>query len=220
MSIPKQFIRIWLGPKPIPDLFEKWWEEFKVMHPHWKFITLRDKECSDLVPVELKDIYANSSCYAAQSDIARILAVYVMGGVYLDTDMMPLKPMDPLLEDPLPFCGKRSSKSFATGVFGSPAYHPSFKALIDALPEWYRKHEGRAASVQTGPAFFSSVMFGRPDVRHLAEKVFYPYNGFMAPKREERDAIFSTKVGFPPEMIAAHYGNHSWGGKPKKEKKS
>jgi len=100
-------------------------------------------------------------------------------------------------------------------VFGGPAQHPAFQTLIMSLPEWYKKHEGRAASVQTGPAFFSSVMFGRADVRHLPAKTFYPYNGFMAPKRDQKHELFNL-ADFPEEMLCAHFSNHNWGGKPKK----
>ena len=42
--IPKQFIRIWLGPKKIPDLFEKWWTGFQNIHPDYKFITIVDED--------------------------------------------------------------------------------------------------------------------------------------------------------------------------------
>jgi hypothetical protein len=76
------------------------------------------------------------------------------------------------------------------------------------------EHKDRSASVQTGPAFVSAGWFGRPDIEHLPTKTFYPYNGFMAPKRHEKMMIFKNKQ-FPPEMIAAHFGNHRWGGKPK-----
>ena len=42
--IPKQFIRIWLGPKKIPDLFEKWWLGFQDIHPDYDFVTITDQK--------------------------------------------------------------------------------------------------------------------------------------------------------------------------------
>ena len=27
-SVPQQFIRIWLGPNPIPEMFQEWWKDF------------------------------------------------------------------------------------------------------------------------------------------------------------------------------------------------
>jgi mannosyltransferase OCH1-like enzyme len=212
--IPKRFIRHWIGgSKKIPAKFDQWWDEFKEMHPGWEFVTLRDY--SLITPTkEILPLLANVSTCAGSSDIGRILALYQLGGVYVDTDVMPLKPFDGLLEDPRPFLAMRSSKSFETAIMGSPKGHPAFADLIEALPKWYYEHEGRSASVQTGPAFVSSVLFGRVDIRHLPPSTFYPYNGFMAPKREEKIKMFSDKSNFPPEMLCAHFSNHRWGGKP------
>jgi mannosyltransferase OCH1-like enzyme len=209
--IPKQFIRIWLGPKLLPPLFEEWWAGFKTIHPDFDFITLTDDTEIELPPA-LEAIYYSVDTYAGRSDILRLLALYELGGIYIDTDMMPLKSLEPLLSDK-PFIGQRSSKSFATGVIGCPAKHPAMRELINSLPTWYLDHKDHTASVQTGPAFVSSVWFGRSDVNHLPITTFYPYNGFMAPKRDERMRIFQDKQ-FPPEMLAAHFGNHMWGGKP------
>jgi len=212
--IPKRFIRIWIGGKnQIPEQFEIWWKEFQELHPDYEFLTLRN---FDLIPLpeNLKPIVNEIKTCAGVSDVARILALYHLGGIYVDTDIMPIKNFDPLLNDDRPFLAKRSSKSFETAVIGSPAHHPAFKDVLDALPDWYQKHIDKAASVQTGPAFVSSVLFGRDDIRHLPIKTFYPYNGFMAPKRDEKVKMFLDKNNFPPEMYAAHFSNHRWGGKP------
>lgn len=211
-TIPRQFIRIWLGPHPLPQMFEDWWEGFKEIHPDFQFITLTDETVIELPPA-LEEIYYSVDTYAGRSDILRLLALYEFGGIYVDTDMMPLKSFERLLIDK-PFIGMRSSKSFANGVIGCPAKHPAMYELINSLPAWYLEHRDRSASVQTGPAFVSAKWFGRDDIEHLAIETFYPYNGFMAPNRQKRLKIFTEKE-FPPEMLAAHFGNHRWGGIPK-----
>lgn len=212
--IPKRFIRIWIGGKlSIPAKFEEWWNDFKRLHPDYEFITLRDYSLVK-PPVELLPLIDNVKTCAGLADIMRIVAMYELGGIYVDTDVMPLKNFDPLLEDDKPFLAKRSSKSFETAIIGSPPKHPAFKKVIDNFPDYFWKNVDKAASVQTGPAYVSSILFGREDIRHLPIKTFYPYNGFMAPKREEKMRIFSEKSNFPPEMYAAHFSNHKWGGKP------
>jgi mannosyltransferase OCH1-like enzyme len=211
--IPKRFIRVWIGgKKEIPLQFEQWWEDFQKLHPDYEFVTLRDfsivKPPKSLIPL----LESVSTC-AGVSDIMRVVSMYELGGIYVDTDVMPLKNFDTLVGN-TPFLAKRSSVSFETAIIGSPPQHPAFKAVIDAYPEWFYKNNDKAASVQTGPAFVSSILFNRPDVRHLPIKTFYPYNGFMAPKRMEKMRIFADKGNFPPEMFAAHFSNHKWGGKP------
>lgn len=214
-KIPKRFIRIWLGEKQMPPMFEIWWDEFKAMHPDYEFITITDNTDIQLPP-ELKAIYNDGLTYAGQSDILRIVALYLLGGIYVDTDMMPLKSFDDLIEnDSRAFIGLRSKKSFATGVIGGCKGDKVFKDVLDFLPEWYEKHKDKSCSVRTGPAFVSEVMFGRDDVNHCPIEYFYPYNGFGAPKRDVRIKMFEDKNNFPKEMYAAHFGNHRWGGKAK-----
>ena len=212
--IPKRFIRIWLGTEPIPQQFEDWWHHFKLLNPGWSFTTLGDSFAELLLPCEVRRVYDDCDTLAGRSDVLRIMALHEYGGVYVDTDVMPLQPFQGLIADPRPFAALRSRVSFESAVIGSPARHPATAALLEALPSWYDEHRDRAASVKTGPAFVSSVWFGRDDVRHLPAKTFYPFNGFKAPKREEKDAMFRDR-NFPAGMLAAHYSNHRWGGKPK-----
>jgi len=216
--IPKRFIRIWLGEKKIPDLFEKWWDEFKILHPDYEFVTLTDDEHPP-IPEHLNKIYSLVNSYAGRSDILRLVALYEIGGIYIDTDVMPLKTFDKLIQSEKPFIAQRSKKSFEIAVIGSPKKHQAVQDLLHELPKWFYEHLENSASVQTGPAFVSSVWFGRKDILHLPTTTFYPYNGFMAPKKDKKLETFANKDKFPPDMIAAHFSNHIWGGKPKDMKK-
>lgn len=213
-TIPFRILRVWLGRDPIPRLFEGWWDDFRRLHPTYDCRTVRDVQAEALMPASLADVYADCDTQAGRSDVARIVALQAFGGVYVDVDVMPLRPLDDLLSDGRPFACKRSSRSFESAVFGGPAGHTAFRALVDALPEWYAQHAGRSASVRTGPGFLSSVWFGRLDVRHLPSHCFYPFNGFMAPSRDEKLKMFLERK-FHPKMYAAHFSNHRWGGSPK-----
>lgn len=220
--IPKRFIRVWIGDKEIPSRFEQWWLDFQSIHPNYEFITLTDKDINTTisVPNKLLPLIKNVKTCAGVSDIIRILALYQLGGIYIDTDIMPIKSFDNLLEsDNIPFLAKRSGVSFESAVIGSPKGHIAFKTLIDELPNWYSQNLERSASVQTGPTYVSKILFGRKDINHLPIKTFYAFNGFRPPKRDEKDAMFEDKSNFPKEMIAVHYSNHRWGGKPKNFKK-
>jgi mannosyltransferase OCH1-like enzyme len=218
LCIPKRFIRIWLGEKEIPEMFEKWWNEFIDIHSGYEFMTITDKSVKDKVvtiPYYLEPLFKSVSTLAGQSDILRLVLLYELGGIYVDTDVMPLKSFDPLVVSATkPFIAKRSSKSFESAVIGSPSKHQAVSDLLKALPKWFNDHIDRSASVQTGPAFISNFWFGRPDVTHLPSTAFYPYNGFGAPKRDEKTKMFDERQ-FSKSMYAAHFSNHRWGGKPK-----
>ena len=215
--IPKRFIRIWLGDNPIPELFEQWWDEFKVIHPDWEFVTITSFDGFEISD-EIKEILPTIDSYAGLSDILRLIVLYEMGGVYVDTDIKPIKSFDSLVEQyDIPFLGKRSKVSFESAVIGSPKGSPIMKYLLERLPIWVNKHKEHSASVQTGPTFISEHIFGRGDVKHLPEKTFYPFNGFRAPSRDEKMKMFE-KNEWPEEMVCAHLSNHRWGGNPNKKK--
>ncbi len=215
-TIPKRFIRIWLGEDPIPELFQQWWDEFKTLHADYELLTFTDaalKESAISIPDNIKQIYNSVSTHAGRSDILRLILLHEFGGIYVDTDVMPIKSFDALIDTNKPFIAQRSKKSFESAVIGSPKGHPALLQLLNQLPEWHSQHKDSAASVQTGPAFISNYWFGKPYITHLPTSTFYPYNGFMAPKKDEKLKIFADK-NFPDEMLAAHFSNHSWGGKP------
>jgi mannosyltransferase OCH1-like enzyme len=214
-KIPKRFIRIWIGNNKMPLQFEKWWQEFKQIHPDYEFITITNYE-SIPMPDEIKSILKKINSCAGISDVVRILALYHIGGIYIDTDVMPIKSFDLLIDSNKPFLGKRSSKSFESAIIRSPKHHPALLELINKLPSWFYKNINKTASVQTGPTFVSSVLFGREDVTHLPIKTFYPYNGFLAPHRNDKIKLFNDKSNFPEEMICAHFSNHRWGNNPNK----
>lgn len=213
--IEKTFIRVWLGNGVKPPIFDQWWDELGRMHPGFKMLTVSDREAVRMLPKELFKIWDEAGSLSQQSDIIRYLLLANEGGVYMDCDVMPLKPFTQLLEDPRPFAGKRSSKSFEAAVIGCPKGHPAAMELLKRFPKFFWEQKTRSSAL-TGPVFLSSVWFGRSDVRHLPTKTFYPYNGFHPPKRHEKIAIFE-KRDFPEEMIAAHFSNMVWGGKPKKK---
>ena len=212
--IPARFIRVWLGDNPIPQLFEKWWNEFKDIHPNYEFLTIKDRN-EIVIPEKIRSIYENAQTYAGRSDILRLCALSQLGGIYVDTDMMPLKSFDPFLSHTQPFIGLRSKSSFANGVIGSPKEHYAIDRALDFLPIWYNLKKSHACSVSTGPAFISRIWFKKKWITHCPITYFYPYNGFGQPSRSVRDKMFSDKKNFPKQMFAAHYGSHTWGGKPK-----
>lgn len=217
-KIPKRFIRVWLGDRPIPEKFEEWWLKFKDIHKDFEFLTIRDEKGIEMSE-EIKSIYFDADTYAGRSDVLRILALKQYGGIYVDTDIMPIKSMKSFTEYTNPFMGKRSSKSFESAVIGSPKNHFALDYLLKSLVDYYWLNEGKAASVRTGPTFISRFWFGKDFINHLPTLYFYLYDGFMAPKRSEKEIIFSNLDNFPKEMYCAHFSNRIWGGNPNKKSK-
>lgn len=212
-QIPKRFIRVWkegCGKLEIPPMFEEWWQMFQELHPTYEFITIVSYDQLNISSDMMFLLERTKTC-AGISDILRIISLYQLGGIYVDTDVMPLRSFDKLTGINTPFLAKRSSKSLETAVFGSPKHHKALFDVLEALPNHWKMHYNRHASVQTGPAFVSSILFGRPDVMHLPRTTFYPYNGWGGPSKSQRLDLFKYVDNFPPEMLAAHFSNKVWG---------
>lgn len=212
--IESNFIRVWLGDKDIPEQFELWWKEFQEMHPKHNFITIRDGEAEILIKEceeEIQKIYYGLKFYAGRANIIRLLALKKYGGVYIDTDTMPIKPFDDLFKKNV-FIGKRSSKSCENALIGSHSNSDAINYLFDVMPDWIKTNHHITSPV--GPKFISYYWWNRNDVEKLPKEYFYMYDGFLAPSREEKNKIFAKK-DFPSCMYSAHFSNKIWGGKPK-----
>lgn len=171
---PLIFHRIWLDPHrddPIPDEFESYWRRFAVLHPTWELKTWSDPRQLEflLCPAE----FNAAQTHAGRSDILRYEILYRFGGVYVDTDVEPLRPFDELLGHE-PFIGWEDERLLCPTVMGSPPGHAALGTLLEALPAWFRKYRGAPPNRQTGPYFVTRYLRGRSDVRLLPPVTFYP----------------------------------------------
>jgi mannosyltransferase OCH1-like enzyme len=100
------------------------------------------KFCPDYVIIEWNEENFDfaSNLYASQaydvnkwafvSDYARLYLLYHHGGIYMDTDIELLTPLDAFLENKA-FSGFESEKSIQTGIMGCEKGHPFFKTLLN-----------------------------------------------------------------------------------------
>lgn len=65
----------------------------------------------------VRDAYKHQK-YAFMADYIRFWALYNYGGVYLDTDMLLVKPLNPFLEDDV-FLGREDAYNASMGIIGS-----------------------------------------------------------------------------------------------------
>jgi mannosyltransferase OCH1-like enzyme len=70
--------------------------------------------------------------WAFLSDVARLHALYYEGGIYLDTDIELLKPLDVFLKEDA-FTSYESLNLMATGVMGFKKHHPWLALMLS----WY-----------------------------------------------------------------------------------
>lgn len=200
--IPRTFHRIWLGANdgdPIPERFDGYWRRFQDLHPNWDFVTWDDPDELDWM-ID-RGVFDAATTHAGRADVLRYELMYKVGGVYVDTDVEPLRPFDALLEEPTPFAGWENNRLLCITVLGSPPGHPAFKAVLDFLPRWSRTQRPNRPNYQTGPEPFTRVWRQRRDVRKLEREAFYPVGWW------EKHRLGGP---YPAESYAVHHWNAGW----------
>jgi len=187
--IPRSFHQVWVGGTPFPEEFRRYQESWRAHHPGWEFNFWTD----DNLPGDLRrpEAYDRERIPAERSDIIRLDLLWRHGGVYIDTDLECLRPIDALLDgsDFLVACVKPGRVT--NTVIGSAPGHPLLeRALRDLRVQEPGEIFDKAAS---GPAFLDALVKSFPDVRIVDQEVFFP----ETPEQRE-------------EALAVHHSARSW----------
>ena len=126
--IPKKIHYCWFGKNPLPEQIKQYIETWK-------------KYCHDYEIIEWNednfDVNQNQYCreayeakkWAFVSDYARLKVLYDNGGIYMDTDVEVVKPLDDLLKYNW-FSGFESEDRIPTGTMGAGWNSSIIKLLL------------------------------------------------------------------------------------------
>jgi FkbM family methyltransferase len=166
------------------------------LHPGWTVHVWNDTV--EIQGARLSSYISRANSGAQRADLLRLDIVFSFGGVYLDSDMYLLKPLDQLLVyDKFVICSEDGAH-LSNGFFAATPQHDTLDALITYLninePDW-----ALPPNITTGPILFSQILRYREDTVLLPRETFYPYNNGEA--RPDR---------FLPATIAVHEWAGSW----------
>ena len=95
--IPKIIHYCWFGHNPKSKLMQKCMKSWKKFCPDYQIIEWNEEDVDfSVMPRYVRDAYAAKK-WAFVTDYVRLWVIYNYGGVYLDTDVELLKPIDDLL---------------------------------------------------------------------------------------------------------------------------
>lgn len=118
--IPKIIHYCWYGRGKYDATIEKCIESWKQICPDWEF-RLWNEENSPMEIPWCKETYKYQK-YAFVADYVRFYALYKFGGVYLDTDMLLLKSLEPFLGHEV-FMGREDAETASMGIIGAEKGH-------------------------------------------------------------------------------------------------
>ncbi len=98
MSIPKVIHYCWFGKGKMPALAEKCIKSWKKYCPQYEIIC-HNEDNFDITENKYAYEAYQSGKWAFVSDYVRLKVLYTEGGIYLDTDVELLKPLDDLIEE-------------------------------------------------------------------------------------------------------------------------
>ncbi len=126
--IPKIIHYCWFGGKAKPELAEKCIESWKKFCPDYEIVEWNEDNFDINSNLYVKQAY-EARKYAFVTDYVRLFALYTQGGVYMDTDVMVLKPLDEYLVHES-FSGFESKTKIPTGIMASEKGNPLFGELL------------------------------------------------------------------------------------------
>lgn len=136
MSIPRVIHYCWFGKGKMPPIAEKCIKSWKKYCPDYEIVCWNE-ESFDLTENRYAREAYEAGKWAFVSDFARLKIIYDHGGVYLDTDVELIKPLDDLLEGG-GFMGFDEKGIIASGLgFGAEAGNEIIGAFLrdyDELP--------------------------------------------------------------------------------------
>ena len=132
--IPKKIHYCWVGGNPIPERNRKCIESWKRFCPDYEIIEWNEKNYDFTQSTYMLQAY-EARKWGFVPDYARLDIIYNHGGIYLDTDVEVIKPLDDLLYNNA-FCGFEDLHHVAFGLgFGGMAKFPLFKEIRDCYDD-------------------------------------------------------------------------------------
>lgn len=204
--IPKIIHYCWFGRGEMPKLMKKCLKSWKKFCPDWQIVRWDEDSFDVNSTLWTKQAY-EARKFAFVSDYVRLRALYEMGGVYLDTDVELVKPLDSFLEH-RGFLGFENKISIASCVIGAEARHKVTGEWLD----WYRDRAYLSdGKINTEPnvVFMTEILKRKGLVvdnrRQTVDDIeVYPQTWFCPQNIEGDDRAKSRKT------VAIHYFDSSW----------
>jgi hypothetical protein len=229
-SSPPSVMKVWIeGWSRLNPTWRVWmWREVLIEGVHW----LRreglsghlgesgseDSETVSGLPFQLikpSSLHADllrRACHISQrSNIWRYLVVERFGGLYIDTDVEPCRPIEKIVAPHEAFAAIRMYTYPLTivesGFFGSVANHPWISDVVKGLS---LKEPERSLSM--GVELLTEVTRRHPEVAFLSANqiVFDPPTDWQAAKKEARVPTSGEGVRRYPEAYAVHHWSSLW----------
>jgi mannosyltransferase OCH1-like enzyme len=193
--IPKIIHYCWFGKSPHSELIERCINSWKKYCPEYTIIKW-DEDNFDIESHPFTSKMYKERKFAFVADYVRLIALSRDGGIYLDTDMLLVQSLDPLLNTSL-LLGKESNAFVSCGMIGATPQHPFIEAM--------RAKYDNMTELRPNPVIMTELYNAMhpQDTAVLPPVAFYPYDAHHIHEYQGQN--------LNKDVYGVHLWNYSWG---------
>lgn len=222
-ATPQVIHRLWLGPGPMPADYQRFGQDWAELNPGWEVWEWTNIDVETTVwnnEVVLEDIRerGGDSVEAAvqMADVLGYEIIYEYGGLYVNVDIEPLKPMSYFYSYYKPrntaYAGREdwNTDRIVNSVLGGPRRHPFWGHVLDQLPYRYWENPEAEMVTTTGPVLLTDCA--------KEWRTQNPEDGFTEIARAAFNAVHWSQIPLgedaagrwieSEEMIGIHHWGH------------
>ena len=217
-NIPKLIHYCWFGGNPLPESAVKCIESWKKFCPDYEIVEWNESNFDLNACNYVREAY-EAKKWAFVSDYARFKILYENGGLYFDTDVELIKPIDDIVEKGAFMACENTTKNpinedlllaVAPGLgIGAPVQLPIYQEFLDFYHNKKFLNEDGTLDTTTVVYYISKILCKhgleqKDAVQTVGDITVYPKE-YFCPK-DYRTGVFE----FTGNTRAIHYYDSSW----------
>ena len=195
MYIPKKIHYCWFGRKPLPKSAIKCINSWRKFFPDFQIKEWNEYNFDVNIIPYTAEAYRIGK-YAFVSDFARFWILYNYGGLYFDTDVEIIKPINDILEEG-PFMGiekNRNSIAINSGLgMGAFPKMNFYSEMISIFENYNSLNDIKPIMIRETTELFIKKGFNQTDKKQTIEGIILYPNEFFNPKDDYTGKIHITE---------------------------